>query len=228
MKKHKENDDTIKTSLSLVRSDLAKSLALAGRKTSDCILVAVSKNRTVDEIKEAIAAGQRVFGENRVQEAVEKWPDVKSKHSDVKLHLIGPLQNNKARQAVKLFDVIEVLDSKKLATTLKRVMEEEQVFPKIYIQVNAGEEEQKSGVLPKDLDAFIKTVCEGIGINIAGLMCIPPQNEEPAMHFLLLNNLAEKYGLKECSMGMSDDFDVAARLGATSVRVGTKIFGARG
>lgn len=227
MQKTPKLKETIKDRLSQVNDELLAALKLANRADDECSLIAVSKTRTADEIKQAIAAGQNTFGENRVQEADQKWPEIKQENKDVKLHLIGPLQSNKARQAVNLFDAIETLDREKLATTLKRVMEEEQKFPKIYVQVNTGEEEQKSGVLPKDLTNFIKKVRDEIGLTIEGLMCIPPQDEEPAMHFYLLKNLAEQNNVEKLSMGMSGDFDVAAKLGATSVRVGTKIFGPR-
>lgn len=218
---------SINDRLALVKAELSAALKLAQRNDDDCSLVAVSKTRTTDEIEQAIAAGHRVFGENRVQEAAEKWIDLKKEHSDICLHLIGPLQSNKVRQAVKLFDVIEVVDREKLAVALSRVMDEEQLFPKIYVQVNTGEEPQKAGVLPKELPDFLNKLRGEIGLQVEGLMCIPPQGEEPAMHFSLLKNLAEKHGIEKLSMGMSSDFDVAARLGATSVRVGTKIFGTR-
>jgi hypothetical protein len=224
---NKEKTETIASNLSLVKGELAKALSTASRKQDACELIAVSKTRSADEIAEAIAAGQKTFGENKVQEADTKWPDIKEKHSNLSLHLIGPLQSNKVRQAVKLFDVIEVLDREKLAIALHRVMQGEQKFPKIYVQVNTGEEEQKAGVLPSNLGGFLKTVREDIGLSVEGLMCIPPQDEEPAMHFYLLKNLAQKFAVEKLSMGMSADFTVAAQLGATSVRVGTKIFGDR-
>ncbi|MCK5041987.1 MAG: YggS family pyridoxal phosphate-dependent enzyme [Sphingomonadales bacterium] len=222
-----KSENTVAGRLAVVKDMLLQAVQGVGRKGGDCTLVAVSKTRTVAEIKTAINAGQRVFGENRVQEAVDKWPDLKQEHGDITLHLIGPLQSNKVRAAVKLFDVIEVLDREKLARALHRVMEEEQVSPKIYVQVNTGEEEQKAGVLPSELGDFLNTVRDDIGLPVEGLMCIPPQGEEPAMHFALLKNLSQKFNVEKLSMGMSGDFDVAAKLGATSVRVGTKIFGAR-
>ncbi len=222
-----KSENTVAGRLTVVKDMLLQAVQGVGRKNGDCTLVAVSKTRTVAEINDAINAGQRVFGENRVQEAVDKWPDLKQQHGDITLHLIGPLQSNKVRAAVKLFDVIEVLDREKLARALHRVMAEEQIFPKIYVQVNTGEEEQKAGVLPSELGAFLNTVRDDIGLSVEGLMCIPPQGEEPAMHFALLKNLSQKFNVEKLSMGMSSDFDVAAKLGATSVRVGTKIFGAR-
>lgn len=212
--------------LNSVKEKLSLALKKANRKVGDCSLVAVSKTKGSTQIEEAIAAGQTVFGENRVQEASEKWPPLVEKHNNIKLRLIGPLQSNKVRVAVKLFDTIETLDREKLARTLARVMEEENKYPKIYIQVNTGEEPQKAGVAPAELEDFLKTVND-MGIKVEGLMCIPPQTEEPAMHFALLKKLADRHQLSGVSMGMSKDYEVAAQLGATSVRVGTDIFGSR-
>lgn len=220
-------EQTVSGRLQEVSEALALALKKAGREKESCDLVAVSKTKTVGEIKEAISAGQRVFGENRVQEAADKWPDIIEGCDDISLHLIGPLQSNKARAAVNLFDVIETLDREKLARALARVMQEENKFPKIYVQVNTGEEVQKAGVKPSELGAFLKTLRDDIGLKIEGLMCIPPQSEEPSLHFALLKNLADKYNIKSLSMGMSSDFEIAAQLGATSVRVGTRIFGGR-
>ena len=221
------SEQTTAGRLQEVNETLALALKKADRKKENCTLVAVSKTKTADEIKEAISAGQRVFGENRVQEAADKWPDILEGRGDISLHLIGPLQSNKARAAVNLFDVIETLDREKLARALARVMQEENKFPKIYVQVNTGEEDQKAGVKPSELGALLKILHDDIDIKIEGLMCIPPQNQEPSLHFALLKNLADKYNIKLLSMGMSSDFEIAAQLGATSVRVGTRIFGGR-
>ena len=190
-------------------------------------LVAVSKRQPDDRIDAALAAGQSVFGENRVQEAQERWSDRRANWPNLKLHLIGPLQTNKAADAVALFDVIEIVDRPKLARALAAEMNRQGRRIPCYIQVNTGEEPQKSGIMPTEADdfiAFCKTECE---LDVAGLMCIPPQDEEPAMHFALLRVIAERNGLSGLSMGMSGDFEEAVTFGATSVRVGSGIFGAR-
>jgi pyridoxal phosphate enzyme (YggS family) len=189
--------------------------------------VAVSKRQPDDRIDAALAAGQSVFGENRVQEAQERWSDRRANWPNLKLHLIGPLQTNKAADAVALFDVIEIVDRPKLARALAAEMNRQGRRIPCYIQVNTGEEPQKSGIMPTEADdfiAFCKTECE---LDVAGLMCIPPQDEEPAMHFALLRAIAERNGLSGLSMGMSGDFEEAVAFGATSVRVGSGIFGAR-
>jgi pyridoxal phosphate enzyme (YggS family) len=190
-------------------------------------LVAVSKRQPDDRIDAALAAGQSVFGENRVQEAQERWSDRRANWPNLKLHLIGPLQTNKAADAVALFDVIEIVDRPKLARALAAEMNRQSRRIPCYVQVNTGEEPQKSGIMPTEADdfiAFCKTECE---VDVAGLMCIPPQDEEPAMHFALLRAIAERNGLSGLSMGMSGDFEEAVAFGATSVRVGSAIFGAR-
>jgi pyridoxal phosphate enzyme (YggS family) len=189
--------------------------------------VAVSKRQPDDRIDAALAAGQSVFGENRVQEAQERWSNRRANWPNLKLHLIGPLQTNKAADAVALFDVIEIVDRPKLARALAAEMNRQGRRIPCYIQVNTGEEPQKSGIMPTEADdfiAFCKTECE---LDVAGLMCIPPQDEEPAMHFALLRAIAERNGLSGLSMGMSGDFEEAVAFGATSVRVGSGIFGAR-
>jgi PLP dependent protein len=173
-------------------------------------------------------AGQRVFGENRVQEAEEKFPALKAEYPDLKLHLIGPLQTNKAREAVALFDVIESVDRERLAATLAKEMARSDRRPDCYIQVNTGEEPQKAGVLPGEVDAFVAACRDTHKLPIAGLMCIPPVDEEPAPHFALLAKMAARNGLSTISMGMSADYETAIRLGATHVRVGTALFGTRG
>ena len=190
-------------------------------------LVAVSKRQPDDRINAALDAGHRVFGENRVQEAQQRWSERRAMHDDLRLHLIGALQTNKAAEAVALFDVIEVIDRPKLARALAAEMQKVNRQLDCYIQVNTGEEAQKSGVMPDDLDTLLD-ICRGeCRLRITGLMCIPPVEEEPAMHFALLRSMAERHGLAELSMGMSGDFEDAIALGATSVRVGSAIFGAR-
>ncbi len=190
-------------------------------------LVAVSKRQPDDRINAALDAGHRVFGENRVQEAQQRWSERRAMHDDLRLHLIGALQTNKASEAVALFDVIEVIDRPKLARALAAEMQKANRQLDCYIQVNTGKEAQKSGVMPDDLDTLLD-ICRGeCRLRITGLMCIPPVEEEPAMHFALLRSMAERHGLAELSMGMSGDFEDAIALGATSVRVGSAIFGAR-
>jgi pyridoxal phosphate enzyme (YggS family) len=198
-----------------------------GRSPDDITLVAVSKTHHVDRIVPVIAAGHRVFGENRVQEAISKYPDLRAQYPDLKLHLIGPLQTNKSRDAVRLFDVIETLDRPKLAHNLAREMEKQGRRPICYVEVNTGEEPQKSGVLPNETDALVGLARDELGLPVEGLMCIPPADEEPAMHFALLRKIAERNGLPNLSMGMSADFGTAIRFGSTHVRIGTAIFGPR-
>jgi pyridoxal phosphate enzyme (YggS family) len=217
---------TIPANLSAVLAEIAAAAREAGRPADAVALVAVSKTHDAAAIEAAIAAGQRRFGENRVQEAEAKYPALKARHAGLELHLIGPLQTNKVKEAVALFDVIETLDRPKLADALAREMARQQRRPRLFVQVNTGEEPQKAGVPPRDADAFIAD-CRGRGLAIAGLMCIPPADEPPAPHFALLREIARRNGLEELSMGMSGDFATAIRLGATEVRVGTAIFGAR-
>ena len=190
-------------------------------------LVAVSKRQPEYKIDVALSAGQRVFGENRVQEASQRWTDRRTAYSDLILHLIGPLQTNKVAEAVALFDVIEVVDREKLARAIAKEMARQNRFLPCYIQVNTGEEPQKSGILPDQLDDFTQFCKEELALPIIGLMCIPPVDEEAAMHFALLNTMAQRLGLRKLSMGMSSDFIDAIGFGATSVRVGSAIFGVR-
>ena len=190
-------------------------------------LVAVSKRQPDDKIDAALAAGQRVFGENRVQEASQRWTDRRMAYSDLILHLIGSLQTNKVAEAVMLFDVIEVVDREKLARALAEEMTRQNRYLPCYIQVNTGEEPQKSGILPKQLDDFAHFCKDELSLPIIGLMCIPPVDEEAAMHFALLNTMAQRLNLPKLSMGMSGDYVQAIGFGATSVRVGSAIFGAR-
>jgi PLP dependent protein len=214
--------------LAEVRERIAAAARAAGRDPASVTLVAVSKTHGADRVRELLDAGQRVFGENRVQEAEEKFPALKAAYPDLALHLIGPLQTNKAREAVALFDVIQSVDRERLAATLAKEMTRAGRRPDCYIQVNTGEEPQKAGVLPAELDAFVASCRDTHKLPIAGLMCIPPVDEEPALHFGLLAKMAARNGLARISMGMSADYETAIRLGATHVRVGTALFGHRG
>ncbi len=211
-----------------VRQHIAAAARAAGRDPAAVTLVAVSKTHGADRVRELLDAGQRVFGENRVQEAEEKFPALKAEYPDLKLHLIGPLQTNKAREAVALFDVIESVDRERLAATLAKEMARGGRRPDCYIQVNTGEEPQKAGVLPGEVAAFVAVCRDTHKLPIVGLMCIPPVDEEPAPHFALLAKMAARNGLSTISMGMSADYETAIRLGATHVRVGTALFGQRG
>lgn len=197
-----------------------------GRTPGSVKLIAVSKIQPNDRVAAVLDEGHRVFGENRVQEAAGKWPDFRDRYDDVELHLIGPLQTNKTRQAFELFDAIHSVDRPKLAKTIARIAQEEGHCPDLFVQVNTGEEDQKAGILPADADAFIAD-CRDLDLTLAGLMCIPPVDEEPSLHFSLLAGIAERNGLSGLSMGMSGDFERAIALGATHVRVGSAIFGER-
>jgi len=213
--------------LTEVKGRIAEAAKAAGRAAADVTLVAVSKTQGADRVRELLDAGQRVFGENRVQEAEEKFPALKAEYPDLELHLIGPLQTNKARDAVALFDVIQSVDRERLAVTLAKEMERAGRRPACFIQVNTGEEPQKAGILPAELDAFVAACRDAHKLPIVGLMCIPPVDEEPALHFALLTKMAARNGLSQVSMGMSADYETAVRLGATHVRVGSALFGAR-
>ena len=210
-----------------MRARIVDAARAAGRNPSSVHLVAVSKTQSAARVEEALAAGQRVFGENRVQEAQSKFPALRARHPDLTLHLIGPLQTNKARDAIALFDVIETVDRENLAATLPREMARADRRPRCLVQVNTGEEPQKAGIAPGEADAFIATLQSTYGLAPEGLMCIPPHDDDPALHFALLRTIAERHGLATLSMGMSADFEIAIRFGATHVRVGTAIFGAR-
>src|SRR3982074_3050275 len=213
--------------LAKVRAEIARACAEAKRDPASVTLVAISKTFGVEAIAPVIAAGQRVFGENRVQEAKAKWPALKARHPDIELHLVGPLQSNKSKDAVALFDAIHSVDRPSLAEALAKEFAKQGRRPTLFVEVNTGAEPQKAGVLPEDTDAFLKTCREGYGLDIAGLMCIPPADEPPAPHFALTAKIAHRNGLKLLSMGMSADFPLAIAFGATHVRVGTAIFGAR-
>ena len=200
--------------------------AEAGRNPEDISLIAVSKVQPNSRVQAVLETGHTTFGENRVQEALGKWPDFQQSFGELDLHLIGPLQTNKARQAVELFGTVHSVDRPKLATTLARLAQERGASPDIFIQVNTGEEPQKAGILPSETDAFVAE-CRTLDLPVKGLMCIPPVNEEASLHFALLSNMAERNGLAGLSMGMSDDFEKAIQFGATHIRVGSAIFGAR-
>ena len=210
-----------------VLEHVAKATREAGRAAAAVRVVAVSKTHGGDRIRPVILAGHRLFGENRVQEAEAKWPALKAEFPDVRLHLIGPLQSNKVRHAVLLFDVIETVDRPKLARRLARVMDEENRRPDCYVQVNTGDESQKAGVPPKEADGLIRLCRDELNLPVKGLMCIPPLEEEPSLHFALLGEIGARNGIFELSMGMSADYEVAIAFGATLVRVGTAIFGPR-
>lgn len=209
----------------LARISAARKSAIAPAPITT--LIAVSKTFGADEIAPVLRAGQRVFGENRVQEAKAKWPALKQEYPDLALHLIGPLQSNKAREAVELFDAIHSLDRPKLAHALKTEIDKTGLTPALFIQVNTGEEPQKSGVAPRDTASFIALCRDDLQLPVKGLMCIPPENENPAPHFALLRKIASDNGLSLLSMGMSADFETAIKFGATHVRVGSAIFGTR-
>jgi PLP dependent protein len=211
----------------LVKEEIALAAQAVGRRPSAVKLVAVSKTVPAAVVEEAIEAGQRVFGENRVQEAYGKWPALKALHPDIELHLIGPLQTNKVKEAVALFDVIETVDRPKLARVLAEEMERQGRRPRLLVQVNTGGEPQKSGIAPEEVASFLALCGETFDLAIDGLMCLPPFDEDPSSHFALLAKLADELGVKELSMGMSGDFDKAIAFGATYVRIGTVIFGER-
>ncbi|MFS4581840.1 YggS family pyridoxal phosphate-dependent enzyme [Phaeobacter sp. C3_T13_0] len=198
----------------------------ADRPKGSAKLIAVSKVQPNERVEAVLEEGHRCFGENRVQEAIGKWPDFATKYSDLDLHLIGPLQTNKARQAMELFQNIHTVDRPKLANTIARLAQELGQCPKLFIQVNTGEEPQKAGIMPRDADGFVRE-CQAMDLVIEGLMCIPPAEEEPSLHFSLLRKIAARNDLSGLSMGMSGDFETAVALGATHVRVGSAIFGAR-
>jgi len=214
-------------SLARVRGEVAQACAEAARDPASVTLIAVSKTHPAETIEPVIAAGQRVFGENRVQEAKSKWPALTAAHPGIALHLIGALQSNKAREAVALFDAIHTVDRPSLAEALAKEIARQGRHPLLFVEINTGAEPQKAGVLPEQADAFVTTCRESYGLEIAGLMCIPPFEEAPGPHFALTAKIAARNGLKLLSMGMSADFATAIAFGATHVRVGTAIFGSR-
>ena len=212
--------------LAAIRDRIAIAARAAGREPASINLLAVSKGHRADDVRPALVAGHRQFGENRVQEAMAKWPGLRAEFPDTELHLIGPLQTNKAKDAVAVFDVIQTVDRPKLAAVLASEMRAPSRTRSLFVQVNTGEEPQKAGVPPAEVDAFVRH-CRSLGLPVGGLMCIPPVDEEPSLHFALLADMAARHGLTRLSMGMSADFEIAVAFGATDVRVGTAIFGPR-
>ncbi|WP_439271930.1 YggS family pyridoxal phosphate-dependent enzyme [Pseudochrobactrum sp. HB0163] len=219
--------ETIRDNLRQVRAAISRCEKEAQRAAGSVKLVAVSKTFSGDEILPALKEGQRIFGENRVQEAQGKWPALRERFPDIELHLIGPLQSNKAAEAVALFDVIQTIDREKIAAAIAAEQKKQNRKLKLFVQVNTGSEVQKAGIDPQEAAAFIARCRDVHGLEIAGLMCIPPQHENPGPHFALLRKLADEAGIAELSMGMSGDYETAIIFGATQVRVGSAIFGAR-
>jgi hypothetical protein len=215
------------TGLEQVRAEIARACRDASRDPAEVTLVAVSKTFQPEQIEPVIAAGQRVFGENRVQEAKAKWPPLQAKHSGIALHLIGPLQSNKAKEAVAMFDAIHSVDRPSLCEALAKEIAKQGRSLLLFVEINTGAEAQKAGVLPQDADAFLGQCRDKYGLTVSGLMCIPPLAEAPGPHFALTAKIARRNGLKLLSMGMSADFPTAIQLGATHVRVGSAIFGER-
>ena len=220
-------EEEIAANFDAIHARIEKAAEKWERKAADVDLIAVSKRQPVAAVEAALVYGHRHFGENRVQEAQGKWPALKEKYPDIELHLIGLLQTNKAKDAVALFDVIQTVDRPKLARVLAKEMTAAGCSLPVYIQVNTGKEPQKAGIFPEDADAFIAECRDDLGLNVVGLMCIPPVEEQPAPHFALLAKIAARNNLARLSMGMSADFETAVQFGATSVRVGTALFGAR-
>ncbi len=219
--------DSAEIGIAAVRGDIASACRDAGRDPSSVTLVAVSKTFGADAIVPVIAAGQRIFGENRVQEAKAKWPPLIAQHPGIELHLIGPLQSNKAREAVALFHAVHSVDRASLAEALSKEVKKQGRHPLLFVEINTGAEPQQAGVLPQDADAFVAACRDTFGLEISGLMCIPPHDEAPAPHFALTAKIARRNGLNLLSMGMSADFKTAIAFGATHVRVGSAIFGDR-
>jgi len=224
-----QSDPTVNPAsrLGAIRERIHSACKAAGKDSAGVAITAVSKKHGAETIKKALAAGHRTFGENRVQEAMAKWPPLRDRYDGVDLRLIGPLQSNKAKEAVSFFDAIETLDRLKLARVLADEIKLQERAPSLYIQVNTGEEQQKAGVKPSDADAFIAQCRNEYRLPVEGLMCIPPTDEAPAPHFALLQKIAARNGLSDLSMGMSGDYEIAVQLGATRVRIGTEIFGPR-
>lgn len=224
---HSLPDESAAEGLAAVERDIARACTEARRYRASVTLIAVSKTFEADAIAPVITAGQRAFGENRVQEAKSKWPALTAAQPGIALHLIGPLQSNKAREAVALFDAIHSVDRPSICEALAKEIKAQQRTPQLFVQLNTGEEPQKAGIAPSDADAFIARCRDGYGLQIAGLMCIPPVDDAPAPHFALTAKIAARNGLQELSMGMSADFAIAIQFGATYVRVGSAIFGRR-
>lgn len=222
----KKNDTYFKEQLEVISERIEVSAQSVGRNPHEINIIAVTKTRSIAEIEKLISVNHRIFGENRVQEAQGKFLKLKERFPNLELHLIGHLQTNKAKDAIALFDVIETLDRPKLAKVLLKEMEKQDRWPRCFIQVNTGAEEQKAGVLPAEAPAFVED-CRKMGLPIEGLMCIPPVDEDPAIHFAFLRELGRRVGLEQLSMGMSGDYEIAVRFGATHVRIGTALFGPR-
>ncbi|MFD1340892.1 YggS family pyridoxal phosphate-dependent enzyme [Litorisediminicola beolgyonensis] len=212
--------------LSEITERLRRAEASAGRAEGSVKLIAISKVQPNERVEAVLEQGHRLFGENKVQEAEDKWPAFRERYPGTEVHLVGPLQSNKTRRAMALFDAIHSLDRMKLANAIARIAQEEGACPDLFVQVNTGEEEQKAGIVPDETDSFIAE-CRALDLPVVGLMCIPPVDEAPSLHFSLLAKLAERNGLEGLSMGMSDDFEEAVSFGATHVRVGSALFGAR-
>jgi PLP dependent protein len=217
----------VTSELAAVRSRITEAVSKSNRDSGSVQLVAVSKNFDAEYIQPVLDAGQRVFGENRVQEAAAKWPELRMHFPDVELHLIGPLQSNKAALAVSLFDVIETVDREKIAAAIAAEMQRQRRSPRLLVQVNTGREVQKAGILPENAVEFVHHLRADLGLSVEGLMCIPPAEEDPSIHFRMLADLAKKSGVKHLSMGMSGDFEKAIAEGATHIRIGSAIFGSR-
>ena len=213
--------------LAQVKAEIARACRAAGRDPSEVTLVAVTKTFGAEAIAQAIAAGQTMFGENRVQESKAKWPALKQQHPGIALHLIGPLQSNKAKEAVAMFDAIHSVDRPSVCAALAKEIAKQDRRPTLFVEINTGDEPQKSGIRPEDADAFLKSCRDDHGLVIEGLMCIPPFNEAPAPHFALTSKIAARNGLRYLSMGMSADYAIAIEFGATHVRIGSAIFGER-
>jgi PLP dependent protein len=227
LRHHEKSPATTVDRLALVRARIARAARDAGREPQDVTLVCVSKTFAAQDIAPVIGAGERVFGENRVQEALEKWPPLKADNPGLELHLIGPLQSNKAHGAILLFNVIETVDRERIARALASEIQKTSRHPRLYVQVNTGAEPQKAGVLPQEADVFIANCRKNFGLEISGLMCIPPLDDQASPHFAFLNQIASRNGIFALSMGMSADFELAIELGATHVRIGSAIFGER-
>jgi PLP dependent protein len=218
---------TIAENFEKIRTKIRKAERQAGREEGACALIAVTKTQSEDAIRAALACGQRLFGENKVQEAQAHWTHLKSQYPDIALHLIGPLQSNKAAEAVALFDCIETIDREKIALAVAGEIKKQNRTITCYVQVNTGEEDSKAGIAPRDCAAFVRFCRDDARLPVTGLMCIPPLGDPPALHFALLKKLVQQSGLKYLSMGMSEDFEKAIALGATHVRIGTALFGPR-
>jgi len=219
--------DSVEENLAEIHEKIARAATEGRRDASEVNLICVCKAQPVAKVEAALASGERIFGENYVQEAQARWPDLRSRFDDVEVHMIGALQSNKAAEAVALFDVIQSVDRPKLATALAKEMRKQDRQPRLFIQVNLGEEPQKAGILPNDLDGFVKRCRDELDLKIEGLMAIPPAEDDVALHTALLRKLAKRHELTHVSIGMSGDFEKAIAFGATHVRVGTAIFGAR-